>query len=545
MPWPIPVAGCVLALPLAAACKPASPADPPAETAAPTTPADTDGSWRSALYPADWTPDFVGPDGNALPDFSYAGYHRSEAPLPEAWPGLAVDVTAYGASPGSADNTAAFQAAIDAVQDAGGGAVEIPDGTWTFTGTLRVAATGVLLRGASREGTRLYFAALALDGASVTFAGAPAADLGSTPLVEDGAARGHVVRVADASGFEVGEDVLLDWEITQAFVDAHAMTGIWDSGDNSALGLRKVFFRREITGIAGDVITLDVPLRADALVRDGAALRPDTGAIAECGVAHLSLANAVDETAALAAPRAHVLSFSRAKDCFVTDVGTFDPAEEPSAAHLRSGGIEIVESKRLTVADSEMSHARHHGDGGAGYAFEASMSSDVLFVDDHTEDVRHGFIQNWDFGASGLVWLRCTAIDDTAINSGFATPGRSELHHRLAMANLFDTVSDTAGFAAYNRGTESSNAGHAGTETVFWNTSGAGADSRLSSYQVGRGYVIGTTDLTALVVPDLIDAALHAADGTDPVDWLEGVDAGATLDPPSLFEDQLARRLGR
>ena len=52
-------------------------------------------------------------------------------------------------------------------------------------------------------------------------------------------------------------------------------------------------------------------------------------------------------------------------------------------------------------------------------------------------------------------------------------------------------------------------------------------------------------DLTPLVVPDLLDLALGAAEGTDPVDWLEGADLGATLEPQSLFEDQLARRLAR
>ncbi|HMO25294.1 MAG TPA: hypothetical protein PKB10_03415, partial [Tepidisphaeraceae bacterium] len=39
-------------------------------------------NWRSALYPADWKPGFVGPDGAFLHDFSYAGYRRGEAPIP-------------------------------------------------------------------------------------------------------------------------------------------------------------------------------------------------------------------------------------------------------------------------------------------------------------------------------------------------------------------------------------------------------------------------------------------------------------------------------
>ncbi|MCC7495743.1 MAG: hypothetical protein IT204_25555 [Fimbriimonadaceae bacterium] len=54
-------------------------------------------------------------------------------------------VTAHGASPEAADNTAAFQAALDAAA-AGGDTVYVPAGRWKLAGTLRVP-TGVELRG--------------------------------------------------------------------------------------------------------------------------------------------------------------------------------------------------------------------------------------------------------------------------------------------------------------------------------------------------------------------------------------------------------------
>jgi hypothetical protein len=443
----------------------------------------------------------------------------------------------------SSDNTPAFQAAIDAATGAGGGVVTVPAGTWTLAGPLTVRASGVAIRGAGSGSTKLYFSAPDLDGASLTFAGEAAVST-DVPLVADAAQDQAVVRVADPAAFAPGDDVAIDWTISRAFIDAHGMAGVWDAEVNSALDERKTFFRREVVRIDGDALTLDVPLRYPALVRDAAAVRRDTGAIAECGVEGLSVANAVDETAALAAPRVHAIALSRVKDCFVRDVATFDPAAVPGDDHLRSGGIYVVDSKRVSVVDTSMAHAQHRGDGGAGYGFEVSRSSEVLFADDRAEDVRHGFIQNWDFGTSGVVFLRCTAVDDVAVNAGIGTPGRSELHHRLAMAVLFDGVHDTAGFAAYNRGDESSNAGHAGTRTVFWNVSGAGPDSRLSSYQFGQGWVIGTTGLTVLTVPDLLDAALGADAGTAPEDTVEGVDRGESLEPASLFDAQLALRVG-
>jgi hypothetical protein len=36
----------------------------------------------------------------------------------------------------------------------------------------------------------------------------------------------------------------------------------------------------------------------------------------------------------------------------------------------------------------------------------------------------------------------------------------------------------------------------------------------------------------------------NSGEGTLPVDWLEGEERGGSLEPPSLYEDQLRRRLG-
>lgn len=65
------------------------------------------------------------------------------------------DVTGYGAVPddGTIDDTAAIQAAINAVEAAGGGVVYFPAGTYLVTAGLTVDAEGVWLVGESRENT--------------------------------------------------------------------------------------------------------------------------------------------------------------------------------------------------------------------------------------------------------------------------------------------------------------------------------------------------------------------------------------------------------
>ncbi len=524
------VSSLAVTIALVAGCGDSPAAAPDADNDAPT------GPWRSALYPTDWTPAFTDSDGNFLHDFSYAGYRRSEVALPDTWPGATFDVTAYGAvADATTDSSPAFAAAIADATAAGGGIVLVPDGDYLLASNLRIASSRILVRGQSRDGTRLRFTATGTAGdASITFAGAAEPTGGAIPLVEDAVPRSHVVRVADPSAFAVGDDVLLDIEITQAFVDDHGMAGLWDTGPNSALGARKVFLRREVVAIDGDAIAFDVPVRYPLRVRDGAALRLDAGALRECGIESLSIDSAVDPAAAAANPRAHAIELSRVTDCFVRDV---------AGTHLQSGGVYVAQSKRVTVADSTMAHAQNHGSGGAGYGFEASMSNEVLFRGDRAEDVRHGLIQNWDFGSSGLVWLRCESIDNT-IDGVVQIAGRSEFHHRLAIASLFDSTRDTAGFNAFNRHEESSNAGITASENVFWNVSGRDADdSYLITFQHGTGYVIGTRDLTVHVDPDILEQSLGYAEHAEPADWVEGTDRGATLDPPSLFEDQLARRL--
>ncbi len=71
--------------------------------------------------------------------------HRA-APMPRPATDRLAVVTDFGADPGSPDNTAAFQKALDDAGKAGGGTVYVPAGFYRFEGEL-VVPTGVELRG--------------------------------------------------------------------------------------------------------------------------------------------------------------------------------------------------------------------------------------------------------------------------------------------------------------------------------------------------------------------------------------------------------------
>ena len=88
-----------------------------------------------------------------LPDFSYAGYHSGEQPLPTAAPG--VSVKQFGAQgDGVADDSQAFLTALAEVKT---GAIEIPPGRYKITKILEITRSGVVLRGAGPDKSVLYF----------------------------------------------------------------------------------------------------------------------------------------------------------------------------------------------------------------------------------------------------------------------------------------------------------------------------------------------------------------------------------------------------
>ena len=504
---------------------------------------DEAGPWRSALYPEDWTPAFTDAEGRFLHDFSYAGYHQGEAEPPESVSGIEVSVADQGADEtGTEDSTAAIQAAIDEVCAAGGGRVLVPAGLYRVDDLLAVNCSNLVLSGEGAEQSQIYFTR---DGdmtgrSSLTFRGSAVVEL-ELPLTEDAQPRSFDVAVADATGLAVGDDVELGILITEDFVVEHGMEDYWPS----ARGQWRAFFRRNVEEVscagASCTLRLDVPLRYPLKTRDSASLRKVTGLASEVGVGDLALSNAVSGAGALSCDRAHVLGFIQVKDGWVRRVASFRSPVAEGDVHLQSGGVIVQQSKRLTVSDTTFEKAQNRGGGGNGYLFEIMQSSEVLIRDCQGLWGRHNFIQNWEFGTSGCVFLRVVSENGLMVQPPTELTGMSETHHSLAMALLVDSSQSNDGWGMVNRRQESTGAGHTATENVFWNAQGG----LIRSYQYGWGYVIGTREVLVYVDPadDLMGLLAGNAEGTEPWDFTEGLEQGADLEPASLYEDQLRRRL--
>ncbi|HOZ48988.1 MAG TPA: glycosyl hydrolase family 28-related protein [Candidatus Hydrogenedentes bacterium] len=502
---------------------------------------------RSTLYPVDWTPAFEDETGRFLHDFSYAGYHNGEMPLPPNSPGTRFDVvTGFGAdSTGASDSTASIQAAIDAGESAGGGVVYLPPGLYRCDDILTVTGSGVVIQGAGPTESRIYFTRSAsMEGrAHISFIGSVHTST-QVLLAEDGANRAFSVAVSDATGLAVGDEVRVGWFITPEFVAEHGMTEYWQAFN----GTWRPIFRREITAIdtasTPTRVYFDVPLRYPCKVRDGASLRVETGYLGEVGIESLGISTAVDYEAAWEQARTHAIQYSGVKDSWIRNVATFPSSVEDSRGyHLQSGGLRIVGSKRVTVAGCDFEKAQNRGDGGAGYLFEITESNEILTRDCVGRDGRHNFIQNWGFGTTGCVWLRCVSsggMSFWSISFPIGYPSYCEFHHSLAMACLIDSCTLDDGWYGGNRRDESSGAGHTVTQSVFWNNCGNG---QIRSFQFGEGYIIGSKGLA--VYTHITSTSYSNSIGTEPEDFVDLEDVTADLQPQSLYEDQFERRHGR
>src|SRR5215813_8365974 len=252
---------------------------------------------------------FVGPDGKlaykTLPagdrimDFSFAGYKGGGVALPFV---SAVQTM----SPSGQDDTAAIQAAIDAVSgrspDANGirGAVLLAAGTFNCSGALRITASGVVLRGSGSgpDGTTINMTGSPHIAISIQGAGSWQT-VGSSASIADSYVPSGVASfsVDNLAGFSVGDTVLVNRPVTQAWVHFMGMDTLTRDGKPQTWISAGTIIHtdRTITAISGNRITLDVPL-ADSF--DSTFLNPPggkmvkytfPGRISQVGIEHLRI----------------------------------------------------------------------------------------------------------------------------------------------------------------------------------------------------------------------------------------------------------------
>lgn len=243
-------------------------------------------------------------ENGRLPDFSHAGYHRGDVPLPNV-PQTA-NVKDFGAvGDGVADDTKAINAAIAATAR---GAIFFPVGRYKITDYIRIEKSNIVLRGAGPDRSVLWFprgldeihprqgrtstgspaSGYSFDGAFVQIRG----DYQAKPLAQITAPsrRGdRTVEVDTAAALSLGQQVL----VTLKEAPDHSLKMHLYNDDPGDIRKGKMLDTRmlvSVVKIEGPRVTFDRPLRFDTRAAWSPQLRSFRPTVTECGIEGLGFA---------------------------------------------------------------------------------------------------------------------------------------------------------------------------------------------------------------------------------------------------------------
>jgi|GEM_PF-3014492 len=440
-----------------------------------------------------------------IPDVSCAGYHHGDDPLPT--PAVVVSVEATGAVPNDGqDDSAAFQRALTEAAQKGGGAVEIPAGTWELDSVLRLAADGVVLRGAGTDRTTLLFRKPLLElqavpllrgqtqwswsgglvwmGPSNTWRADGSLNPGKGLECEAwerwrlGAELGTVSGTASAgstaitlsatAAISAGDWVMLTWQNPVDLSLVKAMAGHPLVADGDLGGIAQVHswpWPVQIAAIDGKNLTLAQPLRLDIRREWKVTVHTIDGLLREAGIEHLTIA-----TSGFQANRKHNtylgwngIYLNRCADCFVRDVIIQDV----------DNGIIHAAAKNTTVTGFTIRGGAHH------HATALRVQSHDNLLENFTiaSQPMHGI--NTEGMSSGNVWRK-----------GVLEHGTFDSHRGMS----FDLVRTDITVAGDGRPGGASGAGpFLGRRCVHWNIRITGGDGSYinQSEQHSFGALVG------------------------------------------------------
>ena len=513
-------------------------------------------SWRSDLYPENWYPGYSDNRGRFLHDFSYAGYRAGEEDIPFVQ-GPLVDVTKhpyYADNTGVKDVTAVLQNALDEVGQSGGGVVYMPEGTYNISvedgsdAALQIKYSNMVLRGDGKGLTKLVNTSTYMRDKSIIKIDHKEGmrwtrdKRNITSITSDINEPTKKIPVTNTAGYSIGDLVVLRSDVTEGFILEHNMEGVWNTS------IRGPIFYRQIVDIDhnNDNLFIDAPIRYYLKIRDNARVYKVADPIEEVGIENFSIANKeninagfeyadynIRGTGAYEVNRSHAILIVGAINCWIDHLSTFRPAQNESDIHLLSNGILISHSRHVTVQNCDFQKSQYNGAGGNGYMYTL-RSNDCLLKYNVAGECRHNYSFK-DMSANGNVLYRCTGNDSKS---------STDFHMHLSMANLFDNFNVVGDYIeAFNRRASGTH-GQSTTQSVFWNTNGIRYHKRedknkiIYSQQFRWGYIIGTRG-------NAPDVEVWGGDGTEPIDFVEGIGAGDKLQPESLYKDQLNKRMQR
>jgi hypothetical protein len=478
---------------------------------------------------SDWAK--IGPDGQLsyatlstgerLLDFSYAGYMGGGVALPT----VSVSTTV---TPSGGDDTAAIQAAIDSVSSAPlmngfRGAVALAAGTFQLDGGLTISTSGVVLRGAGSGSTTLNVTGAPRVVLSVAGTGSWQTSGSGIAITDAYVPSGtRSVHVADAGGLSVGEAVLVNRPVTQAWIDFMGMADLANA-DAGRVWLAPgdvIHADRIVTAVAGDLVTVDAPL-SDSYDSQytSPSITPYTfpGRIEQVGIEgiHVVVPSLVSD---ITVPTFTFLRMDSIVDGWVRDVVSDDAMS----------GVSLTSTVKWVTIDSATMNRTSDIDGSAGWPFQFSVAGQQTLVVRSTSNGVQSFPYATQAETSGP-----NVVLDMTVKGG--SQGL-EPHQRWGTGLLSDGVTATATSIDYiNRGDYGTGHGWTMGFGVVWN---AVADTLVIEQPPGTtNWAIGSTGTyTSMTEPG------YASAGLMPLGTFDS--RNVAVAPSSLYLAQLCERLG-
>jgi hypothetical protein len=520
-------------------------------------------AWNSTLMPGGvWTP----PDSTksfstakVLQDFHYAGYRMGQEPPVVNSPVLNVTQAPWNADrTGTNDATAAIQAALDSAGRRGGAVVYLPAGTYKLSVTsnnraLHIANSNVVLRGAGPRATFLLNTTTEMNGKTLITAS------GSSSWTTNGSKQSNITRdldgptcfipVQDASQFKVGDWVILRNTITEDWIAEHKEPD-WSGYGNSFSGL---LYNRQILAITGNTLEIDIPIRYTLRTRDQARVYSAFSALEEVGIEDLAIGNLEVQgsgwaendysnasTAAYHTHNSWLIGYFQVRHSWIRNVHSYQPSQNALGSHLLSNGIRLNHTRNVTITGCDMRRPLYGGGGGNGYMYRLQAQENLL-VNSKASESRHGFVLSHMVSSGNVFHQVIDSITGKQRAGTGTTSGKGSDHHmHFSHSNLFDQVRTHSSYfeAAYRAYGSAPLHNLTAAHGTYYNITGNGTGSQVVHTQQSRyGYVIGTQGPASGV--NTSNRPASSGVKTDPVDHVEGVGQGATLQPQSLYQYQM------
>ncbi|QKJ28518.1 pectate lyase [Mucilaginibacter mali] len=406
------------------------------------------------------------PNGDRIPDYSYAGYMASEQPIPTVQVKVVVPV-----KPG--DATLRIQAALDYVAalpaNAEGirGAVLLNKGTYTVNGSLKMNASGVILRGSGmgNDGTILLAAGKDRE-TFIKVAGKNDRHKENEIKITDAyvPVNAFTFHVASAGNLKAGDKILVHRPSTAAWIAALGVQSFggglgtlgWHPGDQD------IDWDRKIIDVKGNAITVDAPLTTalDTTYGGGTIAKYDwQGRIAQVGIENILLRSAYDTTNPKdEAHRWMAITMENVSDAWVRQV-TFQ--------HFAGSAVFVLETaNRVTVEDCR-SLAPVSEIGGYRRNTFWTMGGQTLFQRLYSEQGYHDF--GTGFCTPGpTAFVQCMGSQSLSFSGGLDS---------WASGVLFDVTSiDGQAISYKNREQDGQGAGWNAANSMLWNCTAAHID---------------------------------------------------------------------